>query len=102
MVFINLREERLHGRDFFLDRGSTQDPQVQRCNQLRIIRLAFDQRRDGVVGITDRLVHGRSRDQCHDTPQAEFARTIALARTLAGRPAERRQEAVLEFDAYVW
>ena len=42
MVFINLREEGLHGRDLCRGRGSTQDPQVKLRDQLRIVGLAFD------------------------------------------------------------
>ena len=43
----------------------------------------------------------RAADQGHDRPELQAAGPLALAGALAGRPAERRQEAARQLDARV-
>ena len=70
-------------RDFSRPRRPIENAQVEFINQFGIVGLVFDELGDGVIGIADGIIDGRSGDQRHDRAELEAVDAFAFARALA-------------------
>ena len=63
--------------------------------------MLIDQLGDDITGITDRLIHGRSCHQCHDTIETQGIGAVAFTGAFSRGSTKRAQEAVLQLDSHI-
>ena len=87
--------------DFLWARGAVENAEVQFINQLGVIGLFLYELGDGVVGVTDGVVHGGTSDECHNGAELEPVDAFAFTGTFAGWAAEGAEESVGQAHTHI-